>query len=704
MRKLITTCLILLLLTDISAQTIITENGINYNTTSNNTVEVTSGGNITGAIAIPTSVSFSGVTYNVTSIGQMAFNYCTGLTSIIIPNSVTTISPMSFTGCSGLTSITLPETLESLPRLFNDTKWYSDQPNGIIYLGKYLYSWKGVMPLNTTIILDPGTICIAERALEGCTGLTSINIPNTVIKIGYSAFLNCKGLTSVTIPNSVTTIGSLTVSSGGGTFQSCTGLTSIVIPNSVISFGNSTFQDCTNLSSIILPSNIKYLGGQVFNNTKWYNDQPEGPVYISNYLCSYKGDMPANTTININAGTTIIAGNAFSNYTNLISISIPNSVTTIGTSAFNGCGLTSITIPNSVTSIGSSMFNNCYNLTSINIPNTVTSIGNSLYILLKLKKIIAPAEIINSIEGGTINSMIWPSSLDTVIVNSGALNQSGLQVLNLSNKTLKYLNLKETTNTELSDESLYNFYSLQSLVLPKNLQKTSYKEYMACVSLKEIMIPSSVTEIGQRSFEDCRSLMTVTFEANSQLKAIDNLAFYSCHALQSITIPNGVTTIGDGAFWGCDYLTNLSLPSSVQSISDNSFDGCISLNTISVQSLVPPTVYINTFNKVNKSIPLVVPDASVSLYKSAFGWKDFYNIKGNSTKVPELEASNYLIKITNRSVEISNASGKSIKTYDILGRKVYETSNAQTTEQFTVNNQGVYIITIDNFRKKIMVY
>lgn len=708
MKKIITTCLILMLLSSVFAQTTFTVGGINYKTTSSNTVEVTSGGTYTGNITIPSTINYSSVTYNVTSIGYNAFYNCNALTSIFIPNSVITIGDYSFSNCSGLTSVTIPNSITSI-----------------------------------------GTSVFRS------SGLTSIVIPNSVTSIGMGAFYGCTALTSILIPTSVVTIGCLNCSGQVGAFQSCTSLTSVVIPSSVTSIGNSTFQDCSNLLSLTLPETLKYIGNNLLNGTKWFNNQPDGLVYNSKYLLGYKGNKPTNTTININIETLGIAnftfydwgnlttitipnsvatiGNgAFANCSGLASITIPNSVSTIGNGAFNGCtGLSSITIPNSVKTIEDYAFSGCSGLTSVSIPITVDSIGSNVFRsctnlssivvennsvktgrnntrdILNLKKIKAPASFIN-ISGGVdetiVRSEIYTTKLDTVIINSGEINNNALKFLMLSNRTLKKLDIKESTNTALTEEFLYNFYSLESLMLPKNLQKIQYKEFTECMALKEIIVPATVSEIGKRSFENCRSLTTVTFEANSQLKTIDNWAFYACHGLQSLAIPNGVTTIGDGAFWGCDYMTNVSLPSSMKSISDNGFEGCKSINKITIESTIPPTIFTNTFNKVNKNIPLYVPDESVSLYKSAFGWKDFYNIKGNSTGVSELEESNYLINITNRSIEIKNATGKSIRAFDISGRKVFETSKALDSEQFTVNNKGVYIIAIDNFKKKIMVY
>lgn len=503
----------------------------------------------------------------------------------------------------------------------------------------------------------------------------NITIPNTV--------------TSSDVIYNVTSIYSTSTSyaddSKNGAFRGCEGLTSVIIPNSITSIGESAFSGCTNLISINIPNTVTSIGSYAFS-------------YCLNL-----------NSVNIPNSVTTIEYGAFSECSSLTSIAFPNSVKTIGSGAFSNCSsLTSVTIPISVDSIGGTVFRYCRNISVISISNKNIKIGsNNIIGLTNLRKIIVPANFINLVDDFrdiSSESNNYTTKLDSVTIISGEINNNALKFLKLSNRTLKNLDIKESTNTALTEEFLYNFYSLESLEFPKNLQKIQYKEFTECMALKEIMLPATVTEIGKRSFENCRSLKTVTFEANSQLKTIDNWAFYACHGLQSLTIPNGATTIGDGAFWGCDYMTNVSLPSSMKSISDNGFEGCISINKMTVESTLPPTVFTNTFNKVNKNIHLYVPDESVSLYKSAFGWKDFYNIKGTSTKLTSTEESNYLINITNRSIEITNATSKSIKAFDISGRKVFETSNAQDSEQFTVNSKGVYIIAIDNFKKKIMVY
>ena len=151
----------------------------------------------------------------------------------------------------------------------------------------------------------------------------------SVTSIGYGAFYGCPSLTSIFIPNSVTSI-------GDDTFKGCTGLTSTTIPNSVTSIGGQAFEGCSGLTSITIPSSVTNIVSSAFWDTGWYNAQPDGLLYLDNCFVGIKGNKPSGA-VTIKDGTRIIAGNAFFLCTGLTSITIPNSVTSIGNSAFSGC-------------------------------------------------------------------------------------------------------------------------------------------------------------------------------------------------------------------------------------------------------------------------------------------------------------------------------------------------------------------------------
>jgi hypothetical protein len=196
---------------------------------------------------------------------------------------------------------------------------------------------------------DYSVTSIGNSAFYGCSGLTSITIPNSVTSIGNSAFYGCSGLTSITIPNSVTSIGEYA-------FSNCRGLTSVTIPNNVTNIENSAFHGCSGLTSITIGSGVTGIGEGAFAG------------------CS------GLTSITIPNSVTSIGEVAFLLCRGLTSITIGNGVTSIGSSAFYGCsGLTSITIPNSVTNIDSSAFWGCSGLTSITIGSGVTDIGENAF-------------------------------------------------------------------------------------------------------------------------------------------------------------------------------------------------------------------------------------------------------------------------------------------------------------------------------------
>ena len=247
----------------------------------------------------------------VTSIGDSAFSDCRSLTDITIPDSVTSIGCEAFYNCSSLTNITIPD----------------------------------------------GVTSIEYGTFYDCSSLTNITIPDSVTSIECEAFYNCSSLTNITIPDGVTSIES-------ETFYNCQSLSNIDISNSLISIGMDAFAHCKNLKNIKIPDSVTTIELGAFNDTLWYNNQPDGLLYAGKVLYLYKGEMPENTKITLKNDTSGIADNAFSYCTNLTNIKIPDSVTIIGAWAFFSCpNLTAIEIPSSVIGIGVYALLGCGNLT-----------------------------------------------------------------------------------------------------------------------------------------------------------------------------------------------------------------------------------------------------------------------------------------------------------------------------------------------------
>ena len=267
------------------------------------------------------------------------------------------------------------------------TAIYSVSGNKITGLTDY---GKSLTVLNIPSVIDGnGVTSIGVDAFSGCTGLTSITIPDSVTSIGSSAFRGCKGLTSISgSATNVSTVAkqakptsfTVNITSGtsidGSAFLDCTGLTNITIPDSVTSIGASAFRGCTGLSSITIPDSVTSIGDMAFSDCSGLMSItiPDSVTSIGDTTFS---SCTGLTSVTIGKGVTSIGDGAFGGCKALTSVTIPDSVTSIGTSAFSGCkGLTSVTIGNGVISIGEFSFQSCTRLSSVTIGNSVTSIGN----------------------------------------------------------------------------------------------------------------------------------------------------------------------------------------------------------------------------------------------------------------------------------------------------------------------------------------
>lgn len=342
--------------------------GLYYNITGDSTVEVTYDvthfNTYVGDIVIPEAVTYQGITYTVTAVGDSAFENCEGqLTSVIVPNTVTSIGEKAFASSTNLRIVVLPNSVNTIGDMcFTSCVSLTTVrlPDSITVLS---YNVFGHCESLSSIVIPPTVTLIKKYAFQG-TNLASIDIPESVTFIGESAFENCSGLTMIDIPNSVTEL-------GPGAFRDCSGLRFIRLPENMETIPAYLMRGCNSLASISIPENVTEIGEAAFSNC--YN----------------------LTEIEIPDGVKTLGPSAFENCSNMVTLNMPETVTRLGDYLFKGCSrLSTITLPQSIDTIPRGVFTNCSRLDSIVIPESVVAIdGWAFAYCYALKEVVIPHNV-----------------------------------------------------------------------------------------------------------------------------------------------------------------------------------------------------------------------------------------------------------------------------------------------------------------------
>ena len=480
--------------------------------------------------------------------------------------------------------------------------------------GHTITSISGAFKNNTNIksVIIPDTVTdISGGCFENCENLESIIIPDSVTKIGSSAFKGCSSLEAIDIPDSVTLI-------DDEAFLFCHSLKEITIPESVIEIGNNAFAYCENLSTININKNPDLIiSGSAFNESKWYNSQPDGVVYLDRFALNYKGRMPENLKVDFKEGTTAICSNMFAcsasneNNTSLVSISLPDTLTFIGEKAFYKCvNLETVDLPDSITHIGSNAFSYCSTIDSAIIPAGV--------------KDMRDAFAYSGVKSVTLmgNPDMWYHAFSDC---------ENLNVINLPD-TIENIN-------KCAFEGCRN---LESVILPDSVKIIEWGAFMNCEKLKDIRHSGKIYMISNESFKGSAwensqpdgfvyfGDVLMGYKGNSSslkelsvkkgTKAIASSAFARYNNLTKVTFPEGLVVIGNSSFRST-LVEEIDIPESVEFIGHSAFSECRNLSKVIIRGsgTIEQAAFINCLNIKSITVSANVAEIQDTAFGAYYG-------------------------------------------------------------------------------------
>ena len=439
---------------------------------------------------------------------------------------------------------------------------------------------------------------------------TDIFIPEVhnelpVKAIDNFAFYECKDLTSITLPACITSI-------GREAFSGCVRLESIAIPDGVETIGERAFSNCRNLTLMVLPKSLTKIGDSVFSNCESLVDltipfvgasrdatNADNTTHFFYIFGTSEENIPASVKRVTVTGGPVLAS-AFFKCQSLTSVVLPDDLTAIADQTFSNCTeLTSIIIPARVTSIGNSAFVNCPKLTSIVIPKEVTSIG---------KRAFGRCRGLTSIRIPKNVTEIGDEAFDYC---SGL---TGVDITDLS-AWCKISFGYDTANPLVVAGKLYlNGTLVTDLVIPSDVTNIS-NVFTGYTELTSVTLSEGVVSIGDYAFSGCTKLASATIPQS--VKSIGKKAFYQCDQLKSVTVPETVESIGEKAFYQCAGLKSLSFSQDIKNIGDYAFSECIGLESV-IMSKSVGTIGNYAFYKCDQLKAVTMPETVESIGEKAF--------------------------------------------------------------------------------------
>lgn len=516
----------------------------------------------------------------VTSIGNGVFANCTKLAKVNY-NAADASAPNSannaFAGCTALASVVIGEGA-AVPDYFfqNLTSLTSADISKAESIGISAFQNTSLTALSTGSVKE-----IGKSAFQGAK-IAELTVGEALESIGYNAFAGNAELTKV-IWNA-TAAETIYEASGAGLvraiFNDCAKLatvevgenvkslpdyflpnntlvTKIDLPAGIESVGDSAFNGCTALAKISNANTLQTIGQDAFTGTPWFTEylETDGLVYLGSVLYVYNGDMPADTTIAVRDGTTAIANGAFDGKSNLVAVTLPDTLITIGDSAFAGTSLTTLTIPASVESIGSEAFTDVETLTSVTFNEGLKTIGANAFDGCSLLNTIALPNSLTSLG----NNAFQYAGRDAAAADGTLTIGTGLTEIPQS----AFMGMSKTGGaltipvgiTKIGASAFYGMM-ISSVTIPEGVTEIGASAFASTKGLASVELPSTVTALGSRVFEGSA---ISTAELDGTFTAIPSYAFSLCENLNSITWQDGVTDIGDYAFQNANKLKEIDL-------------------------------------------------------------------------------------------------------------------------------------------------